>query len=105
MTTTTATTTTAASNSVIAVPDTLQDAITAFLFEGTHGDELLLTQSGRLKIIIEAQLVVDGNSIPVRTLASTDWPPGESLAQRLHTYAETWASRVGDPLSNPAESP
>ena len=95
---TTTTSKTANRSSVTAVPDTLQDLITAFLFEGTHGDELVLTKSGRLKIVVEAQLVVDGNSFPVRQLASTNWPRGESLAERLHTYAETWSSRVGDPL-------
>lgn len=104
MTSTTATSATP-SNSATAAPDTLQDRITAFLFEGAHGDELLLTKSGRLKIVIEAQLVADGQSFPVRQLASTNWPPGESLAQRLHTYAETWSSRIGDELSNLATSP
>lgn len=104
MTSTTATSTTP-SNSVTVVPDTLQDLITAFLFEGAHGDELLLTKSGRLKLIVQAHLVVDGNDVPVRQLTSATWPPGDSLASRVTTYAETWSSRIGDPLSNPATSP
>lgn len=104
MTTTTVTSSTP-STSATAAPDTLKDRISAFLFEGAHGDEFLLTKSGRLKIVIEAQLVADGNSFPVRQLASASWPRGESLAQRLQTYAETWSSRIGDELSNPATSP
>lgn len=87
------------------IPDDLQGRIAAFLFEGAHGDELQLTKSGRLKIVVEAQLVADGHSFPVRQLASTNWPRGESLAQRLHAYAQTWSSRIGDELSIPAESP
>lgn len=81
------------------------DKIRTFLFEGVHGDELQLSQSGRLRLVVEAHLVVDGNDYPVKRLASTTWPPKDSLAKRVSDYARAWSERVQDPLSTPEAWP